>query len=74
MGRRRRPLLVPEARSAMERLKGQIVDSTPMPHVVVPDKGNLTAREAGEMGGEVGGTMVRKLIEIAEQRLLSRDP
>jgi hypothetical protein len=61
--------LVPEARAAMDRLRGQVVDPASVPYANTADKGNLTTRQAGEMGGEIGGSMVRKLIEIAEQEL-----
>jgi hypothetical protein len=39
----------------------------------VTDGGLLTTREAGELGGEIGGNMVKRLIEIAEQELANRN-
>ncbi|MCL6444506.1 MAG: alpha/beta-type small acid-soluble spore protein [Alicyclobacillus sp.] len=91
MGRRRRSLLVPEARPALEQLKQQVVleklgapGRTPAPvsrpvselakSVGIPyrpqgDNGGLTARQAGKVGGEIGGAMVQRLIAMAEQQL-----
>ncbi|WP_067931010.1 alpha/beta-type small acid-soluble spore protein [Alicyclobacillus kakegawensis] len=37
------------------------------------DGGQLTTREAGELGGEIGGNMVKRLIEIAEQELAQKE-
>jgi hypothetical protein len=31
--------------------------------------GNLTAREAGKIGGPIGGAKVRKMVEMAEEAL-----
>jgi hypothetical protein len=36
------------------------------------DNGELTTRQAGRIGGEIGGSMVQRLIEMAEQELLRR--
>jgi small acid-soluble spore protein D (minor alpha/beta-type SASP) len=33
------------------------------------DNGDLTTRQAGKVGGQLGGSMVRKLVEIAQQKL-----
>ncbi|MCL6631066.1 MAG: alpha/beta-type small acid-soluble spore protein [Alicyclobacillus herbarius] len=102
MARRRNRLLVPEAREAMDRLKGQVVadgadsqrnhavrttaaagvgvpaSANPRPRPQVEairakDGGMLTTREAGELGGEIGGNMVKRLIQIAEKELAQRD-
>ncbi|MBX6351845.1 MAG: alpha/beta-type small acid-soluble spore protein [Thermoflavifilum sp.] len=85
MGRRRR-LLVPEARAAMDALRGSVMaDETKQPNadvadvarqVGVPynerDNGEMTTRQAGKIGGEIGGSMVRRLIAIAEQQMAER--
>lgn len=34
------------------------------------DDGELTTRQAGKVGGAMGGPLVRKLIEIAQQQLV----
>ncbi len=36
------------------------------------DGGNMTTREAGTKGGAVGGEMVKRLIELAQQELAVR--
>ncbi len=33
------------------------------------DNGNLTTRQAGRIGGKIGGNMVQKLVKIAQQEL-----
>jgi small acid-soluble spore protein D (minor alpha/beta-type SASP) len=85
MGRRRR-LLVPEARAAVDALKGAVMRAeTNKPQAQVKDvarqlgipyqasdNGGLTTRQAGRIGGEIGGSMVQRLIAIAEQELLHR--
>ena len=35
------------------------------------DKGNLTSRQNGYVGGYIGGTMTKKLVEMAEEQLES---
>ncbi|MCL6598214.1 MAG: alpha/beta-type small acid-soluble spore protein [Alicyclobacillus macrosporangiidus] len=45
-----------------------------MPYRVgAADPGELTARQAGKLGGEIGGTMVQKLVQIAREEL-SKSP
>ncbi|EIT83652.1 small acid-soluble spore protein alpha/beta type [Fictibacillus macauensis ZFHKF-1] len=84
MGRRRGPL-VPEAREALDQLKAKVMREagyTGMPDTVkfevakevkVPLKegynGTLTAREAGTVGGQIGGRMVSELIRQAKEQL-----
>ena len=67
---RRHRLLVPEARAALDSMKDRVVDQK---QVQSPrgDGGNLTTRQAGALGGEIGGSMVQKLIEVAEQTLVA---
>lgn len=36
------------------------------------DNGELTTRQAGKVGGQLGGSMVRRLVEIAQQQLLEQ--
>lgn len=36
--------------------------------------GELSARDAGRLGGKIGGNMVRRLITIAEQALAGQGP
>ena len=69
MGRRRK-LLVPEARMALQTLKADVVrekKATLGPDAA--DKGAWTTSEAGKMGGEVGGQMIQRLVELAKADL-----
>ena len=36
--------------------------------------GHITAREAGHLGGPIGGEMVRRMIEGAEKDMVKKDP
>ncbi|MCL6515984.1 MAG: alpha/beta-type small acid-soluble spore protein [Alicyclobacillus sp.] len=38
------------------------------------DHGEMTARQAGKLGGEIGGAMVQRLVEIARQELSKQPP
>ncbi|MBX6394158.1 MAG: alpha/beta-type small acid-soluble spore protein [Alicyclobacillaceae bacterium] len=92
MGRRRR-ILVPEARPALDRLKRELMEEEglvsraasrgdgPLEKEVarrigIPsgrvDGGEWTTRQAGKVGGAMGGPMVRKLVEMAQQQLADR--
>ena len=37
------------------------------------DNGNLPTREAGKIGGTIGGAKVKKLIEMAEEQLADQE-
>ncbi|WDL96323.1 alpha/beta-type small acid-soluble spore protein [Alicyclobacillus sp. ALC3] len=67
---RRHRLLIPEARAALDSMKDRVVDQK---QVQLPrgDGGDMTTRQAGALGGEIGGSMVQKLIEVAEQTLVA---
>ncbi|MBE3552858.1 MAG: alpha/beta-type small acid-soluble spore protein [Kyrpidia tusciae] len=86
---RRRRILVPEARPALDRLKRDLMEEKgftsdqgrdqPLEEQVagrlgIPlgkgDDGDLTTRQAGKVGGAMGGPLVRKLIEMAQQQLV----
>ena len=76
----RNKLLVPGAREALDAwvkagstttqkaTAAHILPSAGLPPNNRPG-GDITAREAGHAGGQVGGPMVRRLVEIAEQHL-----
>lgn len=80
--KKRRRLLVPEAREALERLKAEVMNTTPeeakfksakqqqIP-LTTGDNGNLTAREAGKVGGPIGGQMVKKMIALAQMEMIN---
>jgi small acid-soluble spore protein D (minor alpha/beta-type SASP) len=80
----RRRLLVSEARDAMERLKAEVMTENagarrdrrpelavkpPLPELPAKDGGDLTTREAGKIGGPIGGRMIQRLIELAKEEL-----
>ena len=50
--------VVPEAKAALNQMKLEIAN----------DKGNLTARQ----NGYVGGYMTKKLVELAEQQMAGK--
>jgi len=35
--------------------------------------GNLTTKDAGRIGGQIGGKMVRELVRIAQEELVRKD-
>ena len=57
--------VVPEARAALNQMKLEIASELGMSNYQQVDKGNLTARE----NGYVGGYMTKKLVEMAEQQM-----
>ena len=78
---RKNQLLVPEARQGVDQLKARVAN-TQKPvdakfeiakEVGIPlnegDNGHLTSRQAGKIGGNLGGNMVRELVKIAEEQL-----
>lgn len=56
---------VPEAKSALNQMKLEIANEVGIANYNTVDKGNLTARQ----NGYVGGYMTKKLVEMAEQQL-----
>jgi small acid-soluble spore protein D (minor alpha/beta-type SASP) len=36
------------------------------------DNGNLTAKNAGQIGGRIGGTMVREMVRLAKEQLANQ--
>ncbi|WP_141430405.1 alpha/beta-type small acid-soluble spore protein [Bacillus sp. 03113] len=78
---RRNKLLVPEARAGVDQLKARIANTQDpdkakfeaAKEVGVPlDKdynGQLTSKEAGKIGGNLGGKMVREMVKMAEEQL-----
>lgn len=56
---------VPEAKAALNQMKLEIASELGMSNYQQVDKGNLTARE----NGYVGGYMTKKLVEMAEQQM-----
>jgi len=66
MASRNNRALVPEARSALDRFKYEVANEVGIPNYDQVDKGNLTSRQ----NGYVGGNMVKKMIQMAEQSMI----
>ena len=56
------------AKPALKNLKTEVANELGMANYEQADKGNLTARE----DGYVGGYMTKKLVEMAEQQLAGK--
>ena len=59
---------VPEAKAALNQMKLEIANELGMSNYQQVDKGNLTARE----NGYVGGYMTKKLVEMAEKQMAGK--
>ena len=60
--------VVPEARAALNQMKLEIANELGMSNYKTTDKGNLTARR----NGYVGGYMTKKLVEMAEKQMAGK--
>ena len=58
----------PNAKNGLNNMKTEIANELGLSGYNTMDKGNLTARQ----NGYVGGNMTKKLVEMAEQRLSGR--
>lgn len=58
-------IVVPEARQALNQMKLEIASELGLSNYSQMDKGNLTARE----NGYVGGYMTKRLVEHAQRSL-----
>lgn len=58
-------IIVPEVKQALNQMKLEIANELGLSDYEKMDKGNLTARENGSIGGE----MTRRLVSIAQQNL-----
>ena len=61
----RKRTLVPEARQGLNRLKAEVASEVGLSDYESIDKGNLSSRQ----NGTVGGNMVKHMIESYEQGL-----
>ncbi|MBU5439054.1 alpha/beta-type small acid-soluble spore protein [Tissierella sp. MSJ-40] len=61
-------IVVPEARAALDQLKLEIASELGMSNYDNMDKGNLTSRQ----NGYVGGYMVKKLVESAQNQMAGK--
>ena len=59
---------VPQAKHALNQMKLEIANELGMADYQQVDKGNLTARQ----NGYVGGYMTKKLVEMAEQQMAGK--
>ena len=59
---------VPQAKQALNQMKLEIANELGMADYQQVDKGNLTARQ----NGYVGGYMTKKLVEMAEQHMAGK--
>ncbi|WP_411167891.1 small, acid-soluble spore protein, alpha/beta type [Clostridium sp. MB05] len=57
--------LVPEAKNGLSRLKNEVASEVGLHNYENADKGNLTSRENGSVGGE----MVRRMVEQYENQI-----
>lgn len=58
----------PNAKNALNQLKTEIASELGMANYEQTDKGNMTSRQ----NGYVGGYMTKRLVEAAEQQLSGR--
>ena len=56
---------IPNAKNALNNMKTEVANELGLSNYQSMDKGNLTARQ----NGYVGGYMTKKLIDMAEQQL-----
>ncbi|MBE6036552.1 MAG: alpha/beta-type small acid-soluble spore protein [Clostridiales bacterium] len=56
---------IPNAKNALKNMKTEVANELGLSNYQSMDKGNLTARQ----NGYVGGYMTKKLIDMAEQQL-----
>lgn len=61
-------IVVPEAKQGMERFKEEVASEMGISNYDELDKGNLTSRQNGSVGGE----MVKRMVESYEQSLQNR--
>ena len=57
--------LVPEAKQGLNRLKNEVASEVGIQNYENSDKGNLTSRQNGSVGGE----MVKRMVESYEKGL-----
>ncbi|WP_455543075.1 small, acid-soluble spore protein, alpha/beta type [Intestinibacter sp.] len=60
--------VVPEAKAALNQMKLEIANELGLSNYEQVDKGNLTARQ----NGYVGGYMTKKLVEMAEKQMAGK--
>nr|WP_090893003.1 alpha/beta-type small acid-soluble spore protein [Evansella caseinilytica] len=85
MAGRKNNILVPEAREGLDRLKAKVMNTTDPNaakyeaaqeqgiHFNKGYNGDIKAKDAGKVGGSIGGSMVRELVKMAEQQLKNKN-
>lgn len=58
-------IVVPEAKQALNQMKTEIASELGLTNYESVDKGNLTARQ----NGYVGGYMTKRLVEMAQRQM-----
>nr|WP_312577526.1 alpha/beta-type small acid-soluble spore protein [Sedimentibacter sp.] len=58
-------IVVPEAKQALNQMKAEIANELGLSNYEQVDKGNLTARQ----NGYVGGYMTKRLVEMAQRQM-----
>ncbi len=61
-------IVVPEARQALNQMKTEIANELGLSNYEATDKGNLSSRQ----NGYVGGYMTKKLVEMAQRNMSGR--
>ena len=61
-------IVVPEAKAALNQMKLEIANELGLQNYETIDKGNLTARQ----NGYVGGYMTKKLVEAGQRQLAGK--
>ncbi len=62
-------VIVPEAKQALNQMKLEIANELGLSNYDNMDKGNLTSRQ----NGYVGGYMVRNLVEMAQRQMAGKN-
>ena len=65
MARNNNRVVVPEARAALNQMKAEIASELGLNNYESIDKGNLSSRQ----NGYVGGYMTKRLVELAERQM-----
>ena len=65
MSRRNNRTLIPQARHGLDKFKIEVASELGITNYETTDKGNLTSRENGSVGGE----MVKRMVQAYEERL-----
>ncbi|MFC4098677.1 alpha/beta-type small acid-soluble spore protein [Paenibacillus xanthanilyticus] len=58
--------------SRPDDVKYEVAKSLGVPLTREGDNGNLTTEAAGHIGGQIGGTMVREMIRLAQEQLVKQ--